>query len=578
MAKTVPFRLKQSWELLDAFFDSQVSETYIIHMDLSAMPKAFSSHHSWYLSTLASVSDSSNLDYASNRNSLVYAYTNAIHGFSAIKIDTTHTSQFLGLNSNSGAWPKSDYGRDVIIGLVDTGVWPESKSYNDNGMNDVPSRWKGECESGTQFNSSLCNKKLIDARYFNKGLIASNPNITIKMNSARDTTGHGTHTSSTAAGCHVESASYFAMALAHVAMYKALWDEGTMISDILAAIDQAIEDGVDVLSLSLGIDGVPLYDDLISIAAFAAMEKDIFVSTSAGNDGPDDESLHNGTPWVLTVAAGTVDRNFLGTLTLGNGVSVTGLSIYPGNSTSSDSSIIFLNTCLEEKELEKNAYKIVVCYDANGSISDQVYNMVIDRVLEYIKNSPSPKARLEFQVTHLGAKPAPKVASYSSRGPSQSCPFILKPDLMAPGALILASWPQKLPVTEINSRELFSNFNIISGVHPKWNPAAIPLAMMTTADALDNTQGPIRDIGRDNNAANPLAMEAGHINPNKALDPPDYLYTRRLHKTPLWSRFHIPTDKSHYKILFIFLFQSIIGLKLSIFHWLFQLEQQQVGY
>ncbi|KAM3337957.1 subtilisin-like protease SBT3 [Capsicum galapagoense] len=583
-------------------FNNSQSETYIIHMDLSSMPKAFSSHHSWYLSTIASASDSSNIG-SDNRNSLVYTYTNAIHGFSAslspseleviknslgylastrdmtVKIDTTHTSQFLGLNSNSGAWPESNYGKDVIVGLVDTGIWPESRSYYDNGMNDVPLKWKGECESGTQFNSSLCNKKLIGARYFNKGLIASKPNITISMNSARDTEGHGTHTSSTAAGSHVESASYFGYApgsptgmapKAHVAMYKALWEEGPpMLSDILAAIDQAIEDGVDVLSLSFGIDGRPLYDDPVAITAFAAMEKGIFVSTSAGNEGPDDESLHNGTPWVLTVAAGTVDREFLAKLTLGNGVSVTGLSLYPGNSSSRNSSIVFLNTCQEHKELEKNAYKISVCYDANGSISDQVYNvrnsnvssgvfitnttdlefyllsdfpaMFLnfqdgDRVLEYIKNSPSPKARLEFQVTHLGAKPAPKVASYSSRGPSKSCPFILKPDLMAPGDLILASWPQQLSVTEINSRELYSDFNIISGTsmscphaagvaallkgaHPKWSPAAIRSAMMTTADTLDNTQGPIQDIGNNNNAANPLAMGAGHINPNKALDP-----------------------------------------------------------
>ncbi|KAJ8539514.1 hypothetical protein K7X08_013766 [Anisodus acutangulus] len=572
-------------------------------MDLSAMPKVFSSHHSWYLTTLASISDSSNLG-SDNKKSHVYTYTNAIHGFSAslslseleviknspgylsstkdmtVKIDTTHTSQFLGLNSNSGAWPKSDYGKGVIVGLVDTGIWPESKSYNDNGMTDVPSRWKGECESGTQFNSSLCNKKLIGARYFNKGLIASNPNITIVMNSARDTEGHGTHTSSTAAGSRVESASYFGYApgaatgmapKAHVAMYKALFDEGPpMLSDILAAIDQAIEDGVDVLSMSFGMDGRPLYDDPVAVASFAAMEKGIFVSTSAGNEGPDDESVHNGTPWVLTVAAGTVDREFIGTLTLGNGVSVTGLSLYPGNlSSSSESSIVFLNSCLEEKELEKNAYKIVVCYDANGSISDQVYRVRNsnvsgsafitnttdlefylqnefpatflnfqdgDKVLEYIKNSPSPKGKLEFQVTHLGAKPAPKVASYSSRGPSQSCPFILKPDLMAPGALILASWPEKLSVGEIKTRELFSNYNILSGtsmscphaagvaallkgVHPKWSPAAIRSAMMTTTDALDNTGEPIRDIGNNNNAANPLAMGAGHINPNKALDP-----------------------------------------------------------
>nr|XP_009790288.1 PREDICTED: subtilisin-like protease [Nicotiana sylvestris] len=588
-------------------FTMAQSETYIIHMDLSAMPKAFSSHQNWYLTTLASVSDSSNLGTASNRNSfsstkLVYAYTNAIHGFSAslspselevvknspgyltstkdmtVKIDTTHTSQFLGLNSNSGAWPKSDYGKDVIVGLVDTGIWPESKSYNDNGMTEVPSRWKGECESGTQFNSSLCNKKLIGARYFNKGLIANNPNITISMNSARDTDGHGTHTSSTAAGSLVESVSYFGYApgaatgmapKAHVAMYKALWEEGTKLSDILAAIDQAIEDGVDIISLSLGIDGRALYDDPVAIATFAAMEKGIFVSTSAGNEGPDGQSLHNGTPWILTVAAGTVDREFIGTLTLGNGVSVTGLSLYPGNSSSSESSIVFLKTCLEEKELEKNALKIVVCYDTNGSISDQMYNVRNsnvfggifitnytdlefylqsefpavflnfqdgDKVLEYIKNSPSPKAKLEFQVTHLGAQPAPKVASYSSRGPSQSCPFILKPDLMAPGALILASWSQKSPATQINSGELFSNFNIISGTsmscphaagvaallkgaHPKWSPAAIRSAMMTTADAVDNTQMPIRDIGRNNNAASPLAMGAGHINPNKALEP-----------------------------------------------------------
>nr|QOQ34356.1 SBT3 [Nicotiana benthamiana] len=583
------------------------SETYIIHMDLSAMPKAFSSHQNWYLTTLASVSGSSSLGTESNRNSfssskLVYAYTNAIHGFSAtlspselqviknspgylsstkdmtVKIDTTHTSQFLGLNSDSGAWPKSDYGKDVIVGLVDTGIWPESKSYNDNGMTEVPSRWKGECESGTQFNSSLCNKKLIGARYFNKGLIANNPNITISMNSARDTDGHGTHTSSTAAGSHVESASYFGYARgsatgmapkAHVAMYKALWEEGTMLSDILAAIDQAIEDGVDIISLSLGIDDLALYEDPVAIATFAAMEKDIFVSTSAGNEGPDDQALHNGTPWVLTVAAGTVDREFIGTLSLGNGVSVTGLSLYPGNSSSSESSIVFLKTCLEEKELEKNAHKFAVCYDTNGSVSDQLYNVKNtkvaggifitnytdlefylqsefpavflnfedgDKVLEYIKNSHSPKARLEFQVTHLGAKPAPKVASYSSRGPSESCPFILKPDLMAPGALILASWPQKSPATQIRSGELFSNFNIISGTsmscphaagvaallkgaHPKWSPAAIRSAMMTTADTMDNMQMPIRDIGRNNNAASPLAMGAGRINPNKALDP-----------------------------------------------------------
>ncbi|CAI0451624.1 unnamed protein product [Linum tenue] len=104
----------------------------------------------------------------------------------------------------------------------------------------LPSKWKGTCQEGQEFNSSLCNSKLIGARYFNK------------VNSARDTQGHGTHTSSTAAGNYVEGASYFGYAdgvargMAHrarVAMYKVIWDEGRYASDVLAGMDQAVADG-----------------------------------------------------------------------------------------------------------------------------------------------------------------------------------------------------------------------------------------------------------------------------------------------------------------------------------------------
>ncbi|KAL0438751.1 UNVERIFIED_CONTAM: Subtilisin-like protease SBT3 [Sesamum latifolium] len=338
------------------------TDTYIVHMDLSAMPKAFSSHHSWYLTILSSVSDSTK---STTTSKLVYAYTNAINGFSAVlscseleaikdlpgyvssvrdttvEVDTTHSYRFLGLNPDTGVWPASAYGKDVIIGVVDSGVWPESRSFKDDGMSEIPARWRGECESGTNFSSSLCNKKLIGARYFNKGLLATNPNLTISMNSARDTDGHGTHTSSTAAGNYVEGASFFCYASgtargmapnARVAMYKAFWDEG----------------------------GYP-----VATAAFAAMEKGIFVSTSSGNDGPSLKTLHNGIPWVLNVAAGTIDREFQGTLSLGNGAAATGLSLYVGNSTSIKSPIAYVGPCENEDSLKKAGQKIVICLDTD---------------------------------------------------------------------------------------------------------------------------------------------------------------------------------------------------------------------
>ncbi|KDP41713.1 hypothetical protein JCGZ_16120 [Jatropha curcas] len=589
-----------------------LSDNYIVHMDLSAMPKAFSTHHSWYLATLSSISAVSNnggggggggSGSAIADSKILYSYTHVINGFSAhlspfehealkkspgyissfkdlpVKLDTTRSPTFLGLTSNSGgAWLPSNYGEDIIIGVVDTGIWPESESYSDKGISGIPKKWKGECESGTRFNSSLCNNKLIGARFFNKGLIASNPNITISMNSTRDTDGHGTHTSSTAAGNFVEGAEFFGYApgtaagvapRAHVAMYKALWDEGALASDIIAAIDQAIIDEVDVLSISLGLDGVPLYEDPIALASFAALEKNIFVSTSAGNEGPFRSTLHNGIPWVLTVAAGTLDRSFDAVLTFDNGVSVTGSSLYPGNYTSTQAPIVFLDTCLNTKKLDAVGQKIVVCQDKNASLDDQFDNLrsanitggvfitnytdlelflqsgfpaifVIPKdgetIKDFIKSRNNPQASMEFRQTKVGIKEAPTLTSYSSRGPSPSCPYVMKPDIMAPGALVLAAWPENVAVLKLNSKLMYSNFNILSGTsmscphaagvaallkkaHPDWSPAAIRSAMMTTADTADHTEGPIQDIGNENQPASPLDMGAGEVNPSKALDP-----------------------------------------------------------
>ncbi|KAG6501373.1 hypothetical protein ZIOFF_041252 [Zingiber officinale] len=496
--------------------------TYIIHMDSAAMPAAFSDRRSWYLATLAAaISGSSAVG-----DRILYVYEHAVHGFSArfsqaqlarlkqsrgflachvdalVKKDTTHTPAFLGLTADgAGLWPVSRFGDDAIIGVVDTGVWPESASFSDDSLGPVPPRWRGACEIGPGFGPSACNRKLIGARSFFKGLLALDPNLTLPDPTPRDDEGHGTHTSSTAGGSRADGAAFFGYSpgkatgvapWARLAMYKALWSGfGGATSDIIAAVDKAIADGVDVISLSLGIDDLALYQDPIAIATFAAVDQGIFVSTSAGNEGPFDGLLHNGTPWVTTVGASTVDRTFVAAVTLGEGSVVLGQSLYPGSSASKHRQLplVFLDQCDNITLLKNNRHKIVICKVAELGIA--VQNLQIAKVdaglfisgdiflefyiqftypaaiispqdgptiLNYINNTSEPKAMLRFKQTVLGTKPAPVVATYSSRGPSSSCPSVLKPDIVAPGSLILAAWPTNSSVGVADGNQLYKDY------------------------------------------------------------------------------------------------------------------------
>lgn len=606
------------WLLL-TFHSNAETSTYIIHMNKSFFPQVFTNHHDWFKSTIHSlksktlVLDDHDQQEASmqSQKQLVYTYDNAMYGFSALlssneletlnntdgfvaayqdrtaTMDTTHTFEFLSLDSPSGLWHASNFGDDIIIGVIDSGVWPESQSFKDDGMTKkIPNKWKGTCETGHKFNASMCNFKLIGARSFNKGVIASNPNVRIRMNSARDSIGHGTHTSSTVAGNYVNGTSYFGYAKgvargiaprARLAMYKVIWEEGLLASDVLAGMDQAIADGVDVISISMGFDGVPLYEDAIAIASFAAMEKGIVVSSSAGNSGPKHGTLHNGIPWVLTVAAGTIDRTF-GSLVLGNGQNIIGWTLFASNSTRVENlPLVYDNTlssCNSVKRLSQvNKQVIIICDSISNSISvfDQIDvvtqtnvlgavflsdspelidlrhiyapGIVIkakdaESVIKYAKrNKNNPTASIKFQQTFLGIKPAPIAAHYSSRGPSHGFPWILKPDIMAPGSRVLAAFVPYKPTARIGTDVfLSSDYNFMSGTsmacphasgvaallkaaHPQWSSAAIRSALITTANPLDNTKNQIRDNGYPSQYASPLAIGAGEIDPNRAMNP-----------------------------------------------------------
>ncbi|GJS33088.1 subtilisin-like protease SBT1.8 [Tanacetum coccineum] len=400
----------------------------------------------------------------------------------------THTPKFLGLNRSLGIWPTVSYGDDVIIGVFDTGIWPESESFNDDGMSNIPLRWRGKCQNGTDFTpTALCNNKLIGAQSFRKGLDAAGISISSgsDFDSPRDFHGHGTHTSSIAGGNFVCGASHFGYAKgvaigiaprAHLAMYKVIWFDtpaSLVATDILAGMDQAISDGVDVMSISLGLmeRQTPLYEDVIAIAAFSAIEKGIVVVCAAGNDGPVAATIYNAAPWIMTVGAGTIDRNFIATLELGNGLKFQGTSYFPSSVSITNTNIYYefndprKSGCSVDLDPSEVKGKIVLCDDSGKSdISDKMYvashagaygaifltkdSLCLDptgysipaicvhtrfakEIKEYSMEDNASVKKMRFVFTKTSRGPAPQVASLSSRGPDPVTPNnVLKPDMM----------------------------------------------------------------------------------------------------------------------------------------------------
>ena len=169
----------------------------------------------------------------------------------------------------------------------------------------------------------MANSKIIGAKYYRSN--GSFPEEDSK--SPRDTNGHGTHTASTAAGDVVSDASFFGLASgtarggvpsARIAVYKVCWADGCHDADILAGFDDAIADGVDIISASVSTGAQDYFKNSIAIGSFHAMRKGILTSAAAGNEGPELETLSNFSPWSLSVAASSIDRDFFTRLQLGN--------------------------------------------------------------------------------------------------------------------------------------------------------------------------------------------------------------------------------------------------------------------
>ncbi|CAL5077136.1 unnamed protein product [Urochloa decumbens] len=454
-----------------------------------------------------------------------------------------------------------------------------------------PRTFRGGCVSTPEFNASAyCNNKLVGAKFFYMGYEAAAAHVVeaAESRSPLDTAGHGTLMASTAAGSAVADASYFGYAKgtatgmapgARIAAYKACWTAGCASSDVLMAFDEAINDGVDIITAALGADRVPFYSDSLAVGAFSAVRKGITVCTSASNYGPGEFTALNVAPWVLTAGASTINRQFPASIILGNNENLTGTSIYEGPPLSAKIPLVYGgdvgSSACEAGKLNATivAGKIVVCDAGINSRLDKgeavklaggagaiigsrqdfgeqtaasahvlpavgVTFAAADKIKKYIREtvSPTPAATVVFLGTLIGGgRSAPRMASSSSRGPSFIAPEILKPDITAPGMDTLAAYSGENSPSGLVSDTRRVKFNVIistsmacahvSGiaallrqVHPDWSPAAIKSALMTTAYNQDSAGDIIRDLSTGG-ASTPFARGAGHVDPNRAVDP-----------------------------------------------------------
>ncbi|GLJ55132.1 hypothetical protein SUGI_1183210 [Cryptomeria japonica] len=495
-------------------------------------------------------------------------YTKSFRGKTG-RVSTTHSWEFMGINQINSVTKSTDMKdylsnqSDIIIGVIDNGVWPESKSFNDVGLPRVPSRFKGTCQTGHKFNAHNCNRKIIGTRFHFKGYEAQFGPLE----------SHG--------GTFFRSPRIArgGAPAARLAIYKACWFFKCTDADILAAFDDAVHDGVDIISISL-VHGPPqpsYFVNPIAIGSFHAFRSGILVSASAGNDGLPG-SVGNVAPWILTVGASTIDRSFISNVLLGNNIVLTGEAVNPhtqngfvGLVAGSSSGVYGIpreNASLCQANTlgpAKVKGKVVVCTISEGKDfrylkgqevkraggvgiividpieNDVEFQFVIPgteigaeqgaQLMAYMASEKNPIAYIESTSTVLNTSPAPQMAVFSSLGPNSLTPDIIKPDITAPGVNILAAWsPVAVSLAGNRSVDFNTLFGTsmscphVSGVvaiikshHPTWSPAAIQSAIMTTAFVTDKAKKPIIRNPAGNTAG--FDYGSGHINPIAALDP-----------------------------------------------------------
>ncbi len=534
-------------------------------------------------------------------------------------LDTWSTPEALGLTGPDGAWRRDaggrgKAGRGVVVGVIDSGVWPESESFRGRPLTATPrTRWdiartgetvrmrkadgawfEGRCQLGHEtdgvvvraerWTTDACTTKVVGARYYPEEFLAEVPRdqwSPSEFLSARDGNGHGSHTAGTAVGRPVRDVAVEGVRFgtlsgmapaAKLASYKVCFDDQDLETGdcfdgaVVAAIEDAVADGVDVLNFSIsGATDTVL--DPTELALEGAAEAGVFVATTAGNSGPGVSTVSHNSPWVTTVA-GTAHRAYENTVELGNGrtlrgasVSRTGLPMTPLvdslNVPARGATPAEAELCLPGSLAPRRVRgRIVVCTrgtsprveksevvaDAGGvgmvlanvepgSLDPDFHSVPTVHVAKrdavvlfaYLERA-GDRARAAIRLgDRTGRRPRalPHVAGFSSRGPALANDSdLLKPDVAAPGAGILAAVAP--PSNEGRRFDLYSGTSMaaphvaglaafVLGERPRWSPMRVKSAMMTTARSVRTRSGAVQRNG--------FAQGAGQVRARDLLRP-----------------------------------------------------------
>ncbi len=524
------------------------------------------------------------------------------------------TTDFLKLSGENGLWNtafggQENAGKGVVVGVIDSGYTPSNPFFAGNDVQPltgdaqvgVPYRtgdgkiamlksdgdtFVGECQkgqgTGAAFDGSACNSKVLSARYFADDFmkyVAPENRAPEEVISPVDVGSHGTHTASTAAGNANVRANLGATDMgitsgvapaAKLSVYKVCWEDdnpdtgGCYSSASVAAINQAILDGVDVLNYSIS-GSTSTTTDPVSLAFLSAASAGIFVAASAGNSGPTASTVNHGAPWLTTVAASSFSTELQGTVEFEDGSKYRGASLMAAPVAASNVVLAAGAAAAGAASPElcgpnvldpaKVAGKIVVCdrgvvdrvaksaeVQRAGGIGMILVNLAtssedLDRhavptvhvnppatqqIKDKITANPGIKVALvNKDTTGLPVAPQPQIAGFSSRGPLLATGSdLLKPDVAAPGVAVLAG------VSPIGSGG--DQFGMMSGTsmaaphvagfgalvlakNPTWSPATVKSAMMTTASDVVNADG-----SRNGDV---FATGAGQVDVARVLDP-----------------------------------------------------------